>query len=131
MIHILIIDDDVFFVQVLSTVLELNDFKVSHAATGYAGLEAAKTPGIDFILCDQILPDLSGNEVLKLLKADPLSNPIPVAMFTSYVKPDTQKDAMRSGAVGYILKHELDIQNLPAIIKQFMTPKPTAAPNAV
>lgn len=68
--HLLIIDNDM--PQNFITILKSENFHLTCALDGKTGLEKAKEKPI-MILLAQMLPDISGNEVLKLLKSDDIT----------------------------------------------------------
>jgi CheY-like chemotaxis protein len=63
---ILIIDDDQMLIDVWSMVLTKEGYEVLTAGSGREGIELAKKEQPNFILLDQIMPDMKGNEVLTL-----------------------------------------------------------------
>ena len=109
---VLIIDDDQNIVSIWTVVLKNAGFEVLHAVTGRDGLDQAKLQNPNFILLDQIMPDMKGNDVLKTLKADEQTNPIPVALISNYNESNLMQDAINLGAVDYILKYQIDPQDL-------------------
>ena len=114
---VLIIDDDQMLIDVWSLVLKKEGYEVITAGTGHDGLEVAKNQKPDFILLDQIMPDLKGNEVLQMLKQDPATQNIMVAMASNYSENDLMQQAIQAGAVDYILKYQIDPQDLVNKIK--------------
>lgn len=114
---VLIIDDDEMLIDVWSLVLEKEGYQVLKARTGQEGIDMAKAEIPNFILLDQILPDLKGNQVLQILKGDPLTSPIQVAIASNYSENDLMQDAIQHGAVDYILKYQIDPQDLVSKIK--------------
>jgi CheY-like chemotaxis protein len=114
---ILIIDDDQMLIDVWSLVLKKEGYEVITAGTGHDGIEIAKTQHPDFILLDQIMPDLKGNEVLQMLKQDPTTQNIMVAMASNYSENELMQQAIQGGAVDYILKYQIDPQDLVNKIK--------------
>lgn len=109
---VLIIDDDEAVVAIWTTALTKDGFVVLSAVTGKMGIEQAQNNIPDFILLDQILPDIKGNEVLQTLKSDPKTADIPVALVSNYSEPDMMHDAIEHGAIDYILKYQIDPQDL-------------------
>lgn len=83
--NILLIDDDRDIRTVTSLVLLTNGLgEVHEAGSGQEGLEAARQNRPDVILLDFKLPDMNGETVLHLLKADPWTRDIPVIFFTAH-----------------------------------------------
>lgn len=114
---ILIIDDDEMLIDVWALVLKKEGFEVFTARAGVEGIEVAKKEMPDFILLDQIMPDMQGNEVLKILKKDPQTNHIPICIASNYSENELMQDAIQNGAIDYILKYQIDPHDLVGKIK--------------
>lgn len=114
---ILIIDDDQMLINVWSLVLKKEGFEVFTASSGREGIEMTKKELPNFILLDQIMPDMKGNDVLKEIKADPAVKNIPIAIATNYSESELMQEAIQNGAVDYILKYQIDPQDLASKIK--------------
>jgi CheY-like chemotaxis protein len=114
---VLIIDDDEMLKNVWSLALTKDGNQVLTASSGREGIEMAKKETPDFILLDQIMPDMKGNDVLALLKQDPVTQNIPVAIASNYSENELMQDAIQKGAVDYILKYQIDPQDLVNKIK--------------
>lgn len=100
--HILVIDDDELVRTGLATNLERAGFRVTMAACGEEGLAAAGRERIDLALCDLVLGDLDGIEVLRRLKTQ--STDTCVIMITGHGSVHNALDALRSGASDYLQK---------------------------
>lgn len=103
-------------------------FKVKLNAAGYHSLLAADGAGClklarqerpDLILLDHQLPDLSGIEVLKQLRADPVTRHIPVVMFSVDAGADTRMAALTVGADDFLTK-PIDDQTLLARLRNLL-----------
>lgn len=114
---VLIIDDDEMLINVWSMALTKDGNQVVTARTGREGVDMAKREMPDFILLDQIMPDLKGNEVLQMIKQDPATSKIMIAMASNYSENELMQDAIQKGAVDYILKYQVDPQDLVNKIK--------------
>ncbi len=98
----LIIDDDISTVRLIAESLQA-EFSVNFATTGAKGLSLAeKMP--DVILLDLNLPDMKGFEVIKKLKQNPSTYPIPVIFISSVSDLADQERGFRFGAVDYVVK---------------------------
>ena len=117
---VLIIDDDEAIIGIWGTVLKKDGFEVLSAGTGKLGLEIAQKNLPDFILLDQIIPDMKGNDVLQQLKANPQTAAIPVALVSNYSEPEMMHDAIDRGAIDYILKYQIDPQDLANKMKTLL-----------
>ncbi len=81
---ILLIDDDVDFVEATKIVLESNSYDVIVADEGEAGLRKAKEENPDLILLDIIMPVKDGFTAAEEFKGDPELSKIPLLMLTSF-----------------------------------------------
>ena len=114
--HILCIEDDPDTAELVQEVLQDEDYKVTLAGNGMAGLEALSFAP-DLVLCDIDLPGLSGLEVLKQARASGrLANKIPFIFITAFGHRSLQLEARRLGCDDYITK-PLDFELLIEIIR--------------
>jgi len=81
--QILIVDDDVSFLQTFSLILKDNGFSVTESTTAESCFEALVTSKPDLVLLDKNLPDKSGYEVLKSIKNSKNFSNIPVVIITA------------------------------------------------
>lgn len=111
------IDDDPALITVISTALSSEGYQMITAPDGKTGLNLAKTEKPNFILLDQVLPDMQGNEVLTTIKQDDETKKIPVVLFSNFYKPELMQQAINQGAVDYLLKYQIEPKDLLAKIK--------------
>ena len=83
-IKILLVDDDVDFVESTKTVLESKPYEVIVASDGDEGLRLAKEKNPDLILLDVIMPVKDGFTAAEQLKKDPQLSKIPTLMLTAF-----------------------------------------------
>ena len=81
---ILLVDDDLDFVDATKTVLESKPYEVIVAYNGDEGLRKAREENPDLILLDIIMPVEDGFTAAEQLKKDPQLSKIPVIMLTSF-----------------------------------------------
>jgi signal transduction histidine kinase/DNA-binding response OmpR family regulator len=79
-------------------------FQVKSAADGAAGLRLAAELIPDLIVCDVMLPELSGLEVVAKLKDDWRTSHIPVVLLTARHAPEQQVEGVQAGADLYLTK---------------------------
>lgn len=114
---ILLVDDDKQLAVVFQTALTAAGYKVRVANDGTSGINAAHEEKFDIILLDEMMPDMSGNDVLRTLKSDDTTKAIPMAMLTNFGSNDLIKDALDNGAADYILKYQVSPTDLPEKVK--------------
>jgi CheY-like chemotaxis protein len=89
------------------------------AADGRTGLDRAAQLHPDLVLLDLELPDISGEEVLAELRADPATSAIPVVVVTGDVDPDTQYRVLAQGAQGCLVK-PFEVTDLLGVVDRCM-----------
>jgi signal transduction histidine kinase/DNA-binding response OmpR family regulator len=79
-------------------------FQVQTAADGATGLRLAADNIPDLVVCDVMMPDLSGLEVVSQLKGDWRTSHIPVVLLTARSAPEQQVEGVQAGADLYLTK---------------------------
>jgi twitching motility two-component system response regulator PilH len=80
--RVLVIDDSRTIVTALRKMLDTSGFVIDDAADGGTGLELARARAPDLIFLDIVMPGLNGFAVLRALRRDLLTQPIPVIMMS-------------------------------------------------
>lgn len=117
-VKVLIVDDDENLSAIFEAALQKNGLETVFALNGQTGIDKAKSEKPDLVLLDQVLPDISGNEVLKTLKADAATQGIPVLMLSNFSQEELVKEAIDNGAMDYIFKYQVEPQDLVNKVKQ-------------
>jgi two-component system sensor histidine kinase/response regulator len=101
---ILVVDDISKNLQVVGTLLRREGYRIVPATSGSQALErvAAETP--DLILLDLMMPEMDGLEVCRRLKADMLTQGIPVIFLTASNEMEHLVQGFEVGAVDYVTK---------------------------
>lgn len=102
MAAILLIEDDLTFSRILEGFLTKNNYSVTVAHKGKAGLHVFNEKKFDFVLLDYRLPDMTGMEILTAIKS--ASPEVPVLIMTSFSDIRTAVKAIKAGALEYITK---------------------------
>jgi len=101
--RILLVDDDNALRDSLREQLALqNEFMVTEASTGAAGLERARATPPDLIILDVGLPDIDGREVCRLLRKANIR--CPILMLTGQDTEADEVEGLESGANDYLIK---------------------------
>lgn len=117
---ILLIDDDQTLSTIFLTAFKQNGLETVYAATGDEGIKKAKGEKIDLIILDQVLPDGSGNDILKKLKEDPQTQKIPVIMFSNFSQEELVNQAINAGALDYVFKYQVEPIDLVNKVKRLL-----------
>lgn len=97
--RILLIDDDLDFVEATRTVLESKPYEVIVAYDGDDGLRKAKAESPDLIILDVIMPVKDGFSTAEQLKKDAELKKIPVIVLTSYAERGGESSISLSGGL--------------------------------
>lgn len=81
-----------------------DEYQVLVAANGRTGLDLARREIPDLVLSDVMMPEMDGIELCRKLKADDLTNHIPVILLTAKVEADGRRDGLEAGADDYVAK---------------------------
>jgi len=103
-IKVLIIEDNIQNMYMLSYLLESENYEVIQTFSGIGGIEAAIKDKPDIILLDIQLPHMDGYEVAIRLRQIESIKDTPIIAVTSYAMQGDKEKALESGATGYIEK---------------------------
>ncbi len=101
---LLVVDDDANNRDMLSRRLMRRGFTVDVAEDGYDAMEKIRAAQYDLVLLDQMMPGLSGLDLLRLLRATYSQSDLPVIMVTAVDQSQTVVDALNGGANDYVMK---------------------------
>lgn len=116
---ILVIEDNPDILENTSEILELANYRVSLAKNGKEGIALASQESPDLILCDIMMPEANGYEVVRVLKTNPETKNIPFIFVTASVEKKDIANAMGMGADGY-LKKPYEADDLLKLISSFI-----------
>jgi two-component system response regulator CpxR len=103
--------------------LTLEGFEVEVAEDGLAGFEKACSYKPDLILLDVMMPKMNGLQTLKRLKENTESKDLAVYMLTNLANKLDAEQALKDGALKYIIKSDTDTDEIVKIIKEFFQNK--------
>ena len=91
-IRVLVVDDNLNFLQLAQMALGTDDYEVHTATDGRDGFDQARLVKPDIILMDVMMPRVSGLELMRLLLADDEVKGIPILVMTaSHFDPSTEQ----------------------------------------
>ena len=101
---VLIVDDVPENLSLLHDALDEAGYTVLVATNGESALQRARQARPDVILLDAVMPGLDGFEVARRLKADPLTQPIPILFMTGLTETEHVVAAFAAGGADYVTK---------------------------
>lgn len=103
-IKVLVVDDESAIREMIRFALGKSDMTVATAASGKEALEKINDAPPDIILLDWMMPNMSGPELTRRLRKDPVMKAIPIIMLTAKVSEDDKVTGLNAGADDYIIK---------------------------
>lgn len=100
--RILVVDDELVVVSLVKEALEEDGYNLSMATNGKEALAAMEQQEFDLIISDIRMPKMDGIELVS--KARQIQPGISVIFMTAFANLDSAKDAIKQGAVDYIMK---------------------------
>ena len=114
-IKLLIVDDEVKFLDSVAKRLELRGFDIIKATRGEEAVEAARTDKFDLALLDLKMPGMDGREVLEILKKE--HKYLEVIILTGHGSVDSAVECTKLGAFSYLPK-PYELENLLEVLRQ-------------
>ncbi|RIB41126.1 response regulator, partial [Escherichia coli] len=114
-IDILVVDDDISHCTILQALLRGWGYNVALANSGRQALEQVREQVFDLVLCDVRMAEMDGIATLKEIKT--LNPAIPVLIMTAYSSIETAVEALKTGALDYLIK-PLDFDNLQSTLEK-------------
>lgn len=105
--------------ELVTDLLEANQFSVVPARTAEEGLRLARELLPDLILMDLSLPGMDGLAATRAIKADPVTCQVPVVALTAHVMRGDEAAALKAGCDGYLSK-PIDTRTFPAKVGEFI-----------
>jgi CheY-like chemotaxis protein len=117
---ILVAEDDVRNIFALTSVLEPKGAELIVARNGREALDALdKTPGIQLVLMDIMMPEMDGLEAMREIRKHSKWSKLPIIALTAKAMRDDQERCLQAGANDYISK-PLDVEMLLSLLRVWM-----------
>ncbi|MFA9440301.1 chemotaxis response regulator CheY [Uliginosibacterium sp. sgz301328] len=101
----LVVDDFSTMRRIVRNLLkELGYTNVDEAEDGVVAMQKLAAGGIDFVVTDWNMPNMTGIELLRAIRANAQMAHLPVLMITAEAKKENIIEAAQAGASGYIVK---------------------------
>lgn len=115
---IVIIEDEVAISQMYKVKFELSGYDVTVAENGRLGLEAIQKVNPDIVLMDLLMPEMTGYETLKALRAIPEYRDLSVIMLTNVEREESVKKLEGLNVLRYIVKADVSPRQIVTIVTE-------------
>jgi signal transduction histidine kinase/DNA-binding response OmpR family regulator len=128
-VKVLAIDDDPGALDLIDAVLRPEGFVVARASGGREGIDRARSGSFDLIICDLVMPNIDGFEVVTALKSDPATRDVPILILTAHVLSEDDKVRLNGAVLGIVEKGEQGAAGLRRWLgRMSATPRPDWPP---
>jgi two-component system phosphate regulon response regulator PhoB len=110
---VLIVDDELDAVELFAEMMRLNEYRVIRSYSGPPALDLIEQERPDVVILDIMMPEMTGLEVLRSMRADARIALIPVVVVSAKARPADIAAGMEAGATIYLTKPVgyLDLKN--------------------
>lgn len=102
--RVLLVDDDELILEILATILDLEEFDVVTASNGEEALERLAQHGVDVVVLDVMMPGKDGFKVCREIKDDSATAHLPVILLTARDQPEDRRAGSAAGCDAYLTK---------------------------
>ena len=125
---ILIVDDEPDLVDLLDINLQREGFRTLTASTGSEALDKTRREHPALIILDLMLPDLSGTEVCRRIRADDDTRDIPIIMLTAKGEEIDRVVGFEVGADDYVVKSSFSVREMILRVRALLRRARAGAP---
>jgi len=115
---VLIIEDDDLNMKLFNDLLQAEGYDTVQAKDGRQAVDLVRETRPDLILMDIQLPEISGIELTKTIKADAALKDIPIVAVTAFAMKGDEERILEGGCDGYIAK-PISVPNFLETVAQF------------
>lgn len=117
--HVVAVDDEANIRRLVEINLKRAGYRVTTACDGVDALAKIRADRPDLVLLDLMMPQMDGFEVLRQLKADPVTAAIPVVLVTVQMQDASFVEGWSQGAADYLTK-PFSLTDLLAVVQRYV-----------
>ncbi len=121
MSKIAIVEDDVAISQMYRIKFEAEGYEVETAENGKIGLELIKDMKPDMVLLDLMMPEMDGEEMLKLLRKESWGKDVKVIILTNMGESEAPAGIKDLGVEAFILKANMTPRQVAELVKEHVS----------
>lgn len=128
MAKILLVEDDSNLREIYGARLGAEGHEITSAKDGEEALAVAVKAKPDLIISDVMMPKISGFDMLDILRSTPETKDVKIIMMTALSQDEDRKRGTDLGADRYIVKSQVTLDDMVAIVNEVLSPIPVTAP---
>lgn len=119
--RVFVVDDNEMNLEVIASILEMLQIDVARASDGHSAMNRLDKEKYDLILTDDMMPEVSGTDLMQYLKSHPesASHKTPVVVLTANAVVGAREEYIRKGFDDYMAK-PIDIDILQKILMKYL-----------
>jgi len=121
MAKILIVEDELVLLELLTGKLEFEGYTTISAKNGEEGLQKIRSERPDLVLMDIVMPKMTGFDVLREIAKDDSLKEIPIIIISNSGQPSELEEAVKLGAKDYLIKAEFNPQEVIEKMKKYLS----------
>ncbi len=114
---ILVVDDEMPMLQMISGALQSAGLTVIQAKNGQEGQEVALKERPDLIVTDNLMPLTTGIQMVANLRKDPWGAKVPVIVMTNVNDLNAVNESLQAGITDYVMKADVDLDQITRMVK--------------
>ena len=118
---VLIVEDNELNLKLFRDLLAANGFETVETREGLEAISLTRNMRPDLILMDIQLPEISGLDITRKIKADPELRHIPVIAVTAFAMKDDETRILEAGCEAYLSK-PIAIDQFLTVVRRFLLP---------
>ena len=121
-VRILAVDDDPAALDLIDSALRPEGFEVTRASGGQEGIDLAVTKPFDLVVCDLLMPNVDGFDVVTALKSDPATSDVPILILTAHTITPAEKLRLNGQILGIVDKGDEGAEGLRRWLARLVPP---------
>lgn len=125
MAKVLILDDEPANRLLLTTLLQYAGHETLEADGGAQGLQLAQEQQPDLVIMDLLMPGMHGTQFVKMLRADPATAQVPVALYTGTAVDAMLRDFMQVHGIAHVIPKPAEPEEVLRVVSLALDGRPS------
>ena len=121
-VRVLAVDDDPTALDLIDSALRPEGFEITRASGGQEGIDLAVAKPFDLVVCDLLMPNVDGFDVVTALKSDPTTSEVPILILTAHTITPAEKLRLNGQILGIVDKGDEAAEGLRRWLARLIPP---------